>query len=269
MPSLETQGISLYYELHGKPSEPPVLLITGLGGVGRSWGEQVQRFADGHYVVLPDQRGTGQTTHAQDGYTTQQLADDMAALVDHLRLGPVHVVGASTGGAIAQYLALEHAEIVRSLTISSSFARFDPFVQREFEIRRKITAEWDRHTLMSANSLFLLGPRFTHDHPDRVSQWIERAAAAPSGPADREIGLKRIDMIAAHDAYDRLGEIRIPTLVTCGTHNFCTTLALSEEIAARIPGAELVIFDDAGELIEFEQPEKFFQTVSRFIDSHS
>ena len=269
MPSLETQGISLYYELHGEPSAPPVLLITGLGGVGKSWGEQVQRFASSYHVVLPDQRGTGQTTHAQDGYTTQQLADDMAALVDHLRLGPVHVVGASTGGAIAQYLALEHAEIVRSLTISSSFARFDPFVRREFEIRRKMAAEWDRHTLMSAYSLFLLGPRFTYDHPDRVSQWIERAASNPSGPADREIEFKRIDMIAAHDAYDRLGEIRTPTLVTCGTHNFCTTLALSEEIAARIPGAELVTFDDAGELIEFEQPEKFFQTVSRFIDSHS
>ena len=269
MPSLETQGISQYYELHGEPSAPPVLLITGLGGVGRSWGEQVQRFADRHYVVLPDQRGTGQTTHAQDGYTTQQLADDMAALVDHLRLGPVHVVGASTGGAIAQYLALEHAGIVRSLTVSSSFARFDPFVRLEFEIRRKMAAEWDRHTLMSAYSLFLLGPRFTHDHPDRVSQWIERAASSPSGPADREIELKRIDMIAAHDAYDRLGEIRTPTLVTCGTHNFCTTLAPSEEIAARIPGAELVLFDDAGELIEFEQPDKFFQTVSHFIDSHS
>jgi aminoacrylate hydrolase len=269
MPTLETQGISLYYELHGEPSAPPVLLITGLGGVGKSWGEQVQRFAGSHYVVLPDQRGTGQTTHAQDGYTTQQLADDMAALVDHLRLGPVHVVGASAGGAIAQHLALEHTEIVRSLTISSSFARFDSFVRREFETRRKMAAEWDRHTLMSAYSQFLLGPRFTHDHPDRVSQWIERAAANPTAPADREIDLKRIDMVAAHDTYDRLDEIRTPTLVTCGTHNFCTTLALSEEIAARIPGAELVTFDEAGELIEFEQPEKFFQTVSRFIDSHS
>src|ERR1700733_8467777 len=126
MPSLETQGISLYYELHGEPSAPPVLLITGLGGVGKSWGEQVQRFAASHYVVLPDQRGTGQTTHAQDGYTTQQLADDMAALADHLRLGPVHVVGASTGGAIAQDLALEDAEIVRSLTNSCASARVDP-----------------------------------------------------------------------------------------------------------------------------------------------
>ncbi len=269
MPTLETQGISLYYELHGEQLAPPVLLITGLGGVGKSWGEQVQRFADSHCVVLPDQRGTGQTTHAPDGYTTRQLADDMAALVEHLGLGPVHVVGASTGGAIAQYLALEHAGIVRSLTISSSFARFDPFLRRQFEIRRKMAAEWDRPTLMSAYSLFLLGPRFTHDHPDRVSQWIERAAANPTGPGDREIELKRIDMIASHDAYDQLSQIRTPTLVTCGSHNFCTTLALSEEIAARIPGAELVIFDDAGELIEFEQPEKFFQTVSSFIDSHS
>jgi aminoacrylate hydrolase len=122
---------------------------------------------------------------------------------------------------------------------------------------------------MSAYSLFLLGPRFTHEHPDRVGQWIDRAAANPTSPGDREIELKRIDMIAAHDAYDQLSQIRTPTLVTCGTRNFCTTLALSEEIAARIPGAELVTFDDAGELIEFEQPEKFFQTISSFIDSQS
>src|SRR3984885_15360538 len=126
MPSLETQGISQYYELHGEPSAPPVLLITGLGRVGRSWGEQVPRFTDRPYIVAPDQRGTGQTTHAQDGYTTQQLADDMAALVGHLGLGPVHVVGASTGGAIAQDLALEDAEIVRSLTNSCASARVDP-----------------------------------------------------------------------------------------------------------------------------------------------
>jgi aminoacrylate hydrolase len=246
-----------------------VLLITGLGGAGRSWGEQVQRFAASHYVILPDQRGTGLTTRAQDGYTTEQLARDMAALVDHLGLAPVHVVGASTGGAIGQHLALERPEIVRSLTMSSSFARFDPFLEREFEIRRKMAAEWDRRTLMTAYALFLLGPRFTHDHPDRVSEWIERAAGSPETPADREIGLKRIDMIAAHNTYDRLGEIRTPSLVTCGSHNFCTTLPQSQDIAARVPGAELVIFDDAGELIEFEQPEKFFQTVGGFIDRHS
>lgn len=268
MATLETEGISLYYEALGNPDDPPVLMISGLGGVGASWGPQIERFAAKHHVILPDQRGTGRSSHTQDGYTTQQLAADMVSLVEHLDAGPVHIVGASTGGAIAQHIALDHPDMVRSLTICSSFARFDPFMRREFEIRRKMAAEWDRHSVISAYALFLFSPRFTHDFPDRVEQWINIAAKTQTGPGDREIDLKRIDMIAAHDTMDRLGEIDASTLVMCGDNNHCTPRPLSEQIAEGIPAAELVIFDDAGELIEIEQAERFFQVVSDFIERH-
>jgi aminoacrylate hydrolase len=75
-------------------------------------------------VILPEQRGTGRTTRAADGYITGQMAADMAALVEHQDRGPVYVVGESTGGAIAQYMALNHPHAVRSLVMSSTFARF-------------------------------------------------------------------------------------------------------------------------------------------------
>ena len=75
-------------------------------------------------------------------------------------------------------------------------------------------------------------------------------------------------MIAAHDQLARLGQIQQPTLVTCGDHNFCTPLPLSEEIARAVPGAEFVIFEDAGELIEIEKEDDFFRTVSSFIERH-
>ena len=82
MTVLETQGISLHYETHGDPASPPVLLISGLGGVGASWGSQTARFAEGHFVILPDQRGTGRTSRTLEGHTTQQLAQDMVALIE-------------------------------------------------------------------------------------------------------------------------------------------------------------------------------------------
>ncbi|MGB7436035.1 MAG: alpha/beta hydrolase [Candidatus Acidiferrum sp.] len=268
MATLDTHGISLYYELHGNPSNPPVLLLCGLGGVGKSWGSQIQRFAENHYVIVPDHRGTGRTTHTLKGYTIEQLADDVVSLIEHLAVGPVHVVGSSTGGAIAQYMALNHPQTVRSLTISSSFARFDAFTQREFAVRRKMAAEWDRHSLFSAYALFLFCPRFTREHPDQVAAWIDQVAGHPAGPEDREIALKRIDMIMNHDALPRLGNIRQPSLVLCGSHNFCTPLPLSEEIARGIPGAELVVIQDAGELTELEKPEDFFRIVGSFIARH-
>ncbi|WP_194925945.1 alpha/beta fold hydrolase [Catenulispora pinisilvae] len=102
-----------------------------------------------------------------------------------------------------------------------------------------------------------------------MAKWIENASAIPAGPGDRAIGLKQIDMIAAHDTSTRLDEITQPTLVLCGDNNHCTPMPLSEELTRGIPGAELVVFQDAGELIEIEQEQRYFEVVSSFIGRHS
>jgi aminoacrylate hydrolase len=99
-----------------------------------------------------------------------------------------------------------------------------------------------------------------------VQAWIDRVVAQPEGPGDREIALKRIDMIAAHNTLSRLGEFRQPSLVLCGDLDFCTPLSLSEEIARAVPGAEFAIIKDAGHLVDLEKEADFFETVSAFID---
>ena len=265
MASLTIGDFTQYYEELGESGNPTLLMISGLGGVGASWGPQIRRFSEHFHVVLPDHRGTGRSTHSPSGYTTQQLAADMTALVEHLGVGPVHVLGASTGGAIAQYMALDRPELVRSLTLSSTFARFDAFTQREFQVRRKMAELWDRPDFFAGYSLFLFSPRFTRGHPEKVQAWIDRGSSHPGQPGDREIGLKRIDMIMVHDVFSRLGEIKQPTLVVCGDHNFCTPLPLSEELASTIPGAKLVVFSEGGELIELEQDAKYFEVVGGFL----
>ena len=265
MPILNTQGIELFYETYGDQSKPPVLLITGLGGYGKSWAAQIPFFSRDFFVIVPDHRGVGGSTHTLDGHSTEQLAADMASLVEHLSIGPVHVVGASTGGAVAQYMALNHPSTVRTLTLSSTFARFDAFTHREFQVRRKITAEWDPQMLYSASVLFLLSPRYTRNQPEKVEAWIERAVKGFGDDRHREIAVKRIDMIMVHDAFARLNEIKVPTLVLCGELNLCTPLPLSEELASNIPGATLTVLADAGELIEIEKGEDYYLTIKAFI----
>jgi aminoacrylate hydrolase len=261
MTTLQTQDISLHYDLLGDPSKPPLLMIAGLGGTGASWGAQVERFARDYRVVLPDQRGTGQTTRSAGGYTTAQLATDFASLLDHLALGPVHVVGTSTGGAIAQMMALDHAQHVRTITLASSFAHFDDYVAREMGLRRKLMADADTKTIYDLYALFLFSPRFTRAHPATVAGWIERVAAVPP---EREVSLKRIDMIAAHDTRSRLHDIRTPTLVLCGDHDVCTPPQLSEDLAQQIHGAELVVLP-GGHMLHMEQEAAFYDTVHAFI----
>jgi aminoacrylate hydrolase len=265
MATLNTQGISLHYELFGDRRKPPVVLLHGLGGSGKSWGSQVERFAKDHFVVLPDQRGTGHTSRAEDGYTIAQLALDTVSLLDHLDLGPAHVIGTSTGGAIAQAMALDHAARVRSVTMASSFARPDDYIRREFALRRKLMAESDMVTVYSCYALFLFSPRYARENPERVAAWVDRVAALP---ADREVSLKRIDMIMAHDARSRLGEIQQPTLVVCGDRDFCTPLENSEEIARGIRGSDLVVIPGGGHFIHVEHEERFFETVRAFVDRH-
>jgi len=265
MATFDTQGITLYYEVYGDPANLPVLLLTGLGGSGESWDTQVQLFADKYRVIVPDHRGTGRSTHTLEGHTTAQLAADMASLVEHLRLGSAHVVGASTGGAIAQCMALDHSHTVRTLTMLASFARFDAFAKREFAVRRKMVAEWDTRAMFSGYALFLFSPRFTRDYPEQVTSWIDRATARPIGPDDREIALKRLDMVAAHDTLLRLGDIRQPSLVVCGDQDFCAPLPLSEEIARGISDCEIAVLPGCGHLLQLEKPKEFFQIVHRFI----
>jgi len=262
MARLETQGISLYYETFGSPDKPPVLLLAGLGGTGRSWGPLVERFARDYFVVLPDQRGTGLSTHADGGYTISQLGADMAALVEHQGVGAMHVAGTSTGGAIGQAMALDHPATVRSLTMASSFAHLDAFARREFLLRRKLMAESDPHTVYSCYALFLFSPQYTRDHPETVAGWIDYVAAQP---AERGIALKRIDMILAHDIRPRLREIRQPTLVLCGDGDFCTPPAHSREIAEAIAGCEMVTIEGAGHFVHLEREEQFFAAMDAFL----
>ena len=265
MATLTTQGIDIHYELFGDRKKPPVVLLHGLAGSGRSWGSQVERFAERFFVVLPDQRGCGQSSRPEQGYTIAQMALDTASLLEHLDVGPAHVVGSSTGGAIAQVLALDHAALVRTVTLASSFACADAFMRREFATRRLLMAEHDRKAAVSGYALFLFSPRYARDNPEAVEQWVERAS---SGPDDREIALARIDMVMAHDARARLGAIAQPALVICGDTDFCTPLPNSEELARLVAGAELAVLRGGGHLIHHEQEQLFHDTVRAFVARH-
>jgi aminoacrylate hydrolase len=162
-------------------------------------------------------------------------------------------------------MALDHAGEVRSVTMASSFARPDSVMQRQFALRRNLAAAGDMQPAYSCAALFLFSPRYASEHPKRVAAWIDRLAALPP---ETEIAIKRVDMIMAHDAFARLGQIRQPVLVVCGSDDFCTPLYLSEEIAGAIPGAELKVLPGAGHFVYIEQEQRFFDTVRAFVGRH-
>lgn len=263
MPTFEDAEGVISYEDQGSAGSP-VLLVTGLGGIGKAWGPQIGLFSRAHRVIVPDHPGTGGSSAPRDGYTIAQHAERMAALVRRLDVGPVHVVGSSTGGAIAQLLALDHPDVVKTATIASSWARVDDFFRREFDLRKRLLLDSGLRAAQTANVLFLFSPRFIREHPERIQAWVD---AGQNGGTPRDVMIRRIDMILAHDALDRLPQIRRPVLVVVGASDFCTPSYFAEELAGAIPDAELRVLQ-GGHFVYLEDPDGFHDTVAGFIAPH-
>ena len=259
MPAAQVAGVQLAYTRKG--TGVPVMLITGLSGRGREWGPQVDLFAENFDVIVPDHPGCGDSSRP-DEFTLSHHTEAMAELLRHLEVGPAHIVGSSTGGAIAQLLALDRPDVVRSISLVSSWARSDDFFRHQFAARKEVLERLGPAEYATVSALFLFSPEFFRDHYTDVEQWHKAASQG-----DKEVMAARIDMILQHDVHDRLPLIDTPTLVLVGSADVCTPPHCSRELAGVIPGAESVVME-GGHLIYKEAVEEFHRVVTEFVTRH-
>lgn len=259
MPTVHVADVDLAYTREG--SGDPVMLIGGLSGQGRGWGAQIDLFAGDFDVIVPDHPGTGDSGKPSR-YSLSHHAEAMAELIRELGTGPTHLVGSSTGGAIAQLMALDHPDVVRGISLVSSWARADDFFRHQFAVRKEVLEGLGPAAYAATSALFLFSPGFFRDHYQEVEGWL--AAASNGDPA---VMSARIDMILEHDELDRLGQIDTPTLVLVGSTDACTPPHLSRELAEHIHGAETVVIE-GGHLIYKEAVDEFHRVVSEFISRH-
>ncbi len=239
----------------------PVVLIAGLAGNGSGWGDQIDRFAADHLTIVPDHPGVGASAPVDD-ISVGQHAGAIAGALREIGSDPAHLVGSSTGGAIAMVMALDHPHVVRSLSLVSSWARADDFFRHQFAVRKEALERLGTEAYTELTALFLFSPPFFQRSYPQVRDWCDRAVAV-----DPSVMASRIDMILAHDVLDRLGEVRHPTLVLVGDQDGCTPPYFSAELASAIPGAELKVLE-GGHLIYKEDPAGFHATVAEFIARH-
>lgn len=260
MPITRINDVDLYYEEYGRGD--PVILIPGLGGVGAGWGQQIPLFAKEFRTIIVDHRGCGKSSTPETGYTIAQHAADMAGLLRHLGAAPAHVIGASTGGAAGQVMALDHADVVRSLVLVASWGRTDARFRHLFEIRKAVLAQLGQEAAMQLAFLILYSPPYYREHWE---QWQEFARQIKAHPPDRNIAAKRIDMVIAHDVLGRLVSIRCPTSIVAGSLDIVTPVYLSEELRECIPGSDLHVIPGAGHSVYAESPAEFFAIVRQFL----
>ena len=259
-------GVELAYELRG--AGPMLVMIHGAQGDQTMFNDLANRLADRFRVLTFDQRGSGLSEKPHSGYSIALLADDTAALMDHLGCTSAHVIGVSMGGTIAQELALRHPAKVRSAILGCTTAggphaiRIGSSAFAAAYSTQAMTAEERGRAL--AEAAFTKG--YIEQHPEIVLALIEARRQRPIDPVALE---QRIRAVFAHNAYDRLPEIACPTLVITGKDDALVAWQNSELLAQRIPGARLIILEPAGHCFWLEQPEKSFDAMSEFLDSVS
>jgi len=246
-------GDKLFYETHGEG--PPLLIISGLGGRAGFWQPHIGELSRYFTLILHDHRGTGSSSKPHFTYSVEQMAGDVVALLDHLGIEQAGVCGHSTGGAIGQVMAIDHAERISALMLASSWAGKDAYFEEFFRARKTLIqnsgpAEYVR-TLFTAG----FPPKVVSQNPDLV---------AP--PSDEDVALAfpdvacfiaRIDGIRAYDRRADIGKIATPTLVTCARDDVITPIHFSEELAALIPGAEADFIETGAHFYPMLEAETF------------
>ena len=253
-------GINIAYELRG--SGAPMVMIHGVQGDQTMFTGLAAAFAPKYRVLTFDQRGTGLSDKPDVTYTIAMIADDTAALMDHVGFANAHIVGVSMGGMIAQEFALRHPGKTRSLVLGCT----TPGGARSIRAAgtamsaystREMSAEERGRAL--AEAAFTKG--YIDQHPELIPSMIEQRKSRPIDP----IGFKhRMEAAQTHDVYDRLPEIRCPTLVITGKDDALIPWENSRLIAQRIHGSQLSILEPAGHCFWLEQPEKSFEVIARF-----
>jgi len=265
MPYLERPDLKLYYEVYGEG--PPFLFISETACHGEVWKPyQVPEFSRDHRVIIYDQRGTGRTGKPSVQYTTKTLADDAAALLEHLGAEQAIVYGHSMGGRIAQLVALDYPQKVKKLILASSGASH---TSRGIPLKMCLELVEKGYHKYARDHAIRIGftEKFVREHPERVEEFLTiRLANMPP----LESYLLHVIARQAHDTGNRLKDIHVPTLVMVGDDEAKTTMDIShwqsaEILAREIPRAKLVVFSDSGHYYFFAKPEETHRVIREFL----
>ena len=251
MPVTTRAGHTIYYETHGEPSAPPLLLIMGLSLSMRAWDRLPELLAPHFRVLVFDNRGTGRSGRAGFAFHMRDLADDAAAVIEAAGVPAAHVFGISMGGMIAQELALRHPDRVRGLVLGATFAGW---------LRSKKPSLRTQLQLLLLNAGFVtpermarvvVSPEWHARNPTGALEWMRRAERTSA-----RFFVAQVAAIARHRTEKRLGQIRAPTLVITGTHDALVPPQNSALIARLIPGARLLELAGAGHAFPLEREQE-------------
>jgi 3-oxoadipate enol-lactonase len=262
MSFVQNQETKIYWDEEGRGE--PVLLIMGLGYPSRLWHRTRPMLAQDFRTVALDNRGVGLSDVPPGPYSISSMASDAAAVLDAAGVSRAHVFGVSMGGMVAQEFALQYPARTRSLILGCTSSGGPSAVRAERKVSDILMVRG--MSLERARVAILPYIYDVHTPPDKIEEDVNlRRQCLPS----LEGYSAQLQGILAWEAYSRIAQITAPTLVIHGKSDALVPPGNGELIAARIPGAKLVLLDHASHLFLTDQTEVAHKHIREFLRSHA
>ncbi|SFU04767.1 alpha/beta fold hydrolase [Pseudomonas marincola] len=257
MSYFDNDGCQLHYEEYGEGK--PLLLVHGLGSSTLDWEYQIGELARHYHVFAIDLRGHGRSDKPREAYSMEIFAADVVALIEHLNLPPVHLVGISMGGMIGFQIASQNVDLLSSLTIINSSP----------EVKAKKPADYiqiaKRWTLARVMSLETLGKALGKLLFPKAEQADLRRKVEERWPRnDKRAYLASLNAIIGWGVREHLARITCPTLVISADKDY-TPVALKQAYVSEMPNARLEVISDSRHATPMDQPLEFNKRLLAFL----
>jgi pimeloyl-ACP methyl ester carboxylesterase len=267
MPTVRANGIDINYEVQGQGE--PLVLIPYLAADQACYAFQVAEYASYFTCYTVDLRGAGLSGKPVGTYTTELLADDVAAFMQAANVGRAHVAGLSLGAATGMWLAAKYPAMVKTLSLHSAWPATDPFLRTVVQGWQIIAQALGSVTDMVIKGIFpwCFTPELYAARPEYIDSLADFVRGRPM--PDVESFLRQSGAVLHHDAGQVIGSIQAPTQVTFGRHDLVTSTRFAGPLTSAIAGAELVVFENCAHAPIYEDVEQFNQRTGDFLRQHS
>ena len=249
----------LWYQFAGSDAAETVILSAGLGGTAGYWAHNLEAFVPHFRVLLYDHRGTGRSDRAlPERLTVEDMAEDVAALMEEIGLERAHFVGHAAGGLIGLALAAARPDLVNRLVVVNGWARLDPYTARCFDVRLALLRDSGPETYLKAQPIFLYPPYWVSEHSARLDAEAAEQLAHFPGAATVE---KRVAAVRAFDIVDRLHRIEAPVQLLAALDDALVPMQASRALLAGLPNARRINHLIGGHASNVTEPQHFHDRV--------